>query len=298
MNKREKIVGEKTGAVSKVVIYIMLVILTITIVIPVAWVFMASVKQNSEFYGNPFALPQGFYLQNFVDAWTKARMGDYFFTSVMITAIALAILLIVALPASYVLSRYKFRGSKLLNTCFMAGLFINVSYIVVPIFLMFVSGDKIVKSIFGHSFFLNNPFMVSVVLASTTLPFTIYLLSSYLATLPKDYEEAAYVDGAGYFTTMVRIILPMSKPSIITVILFEFLAYWNEYIISMTMLTDPNGARTLPVGLLNLMKAQNAKAEYGQMYAGMVMVMIPTLILYMCVQKKLTQGMTLGGLKG
>ena len=298
MNKREKIVGEKTGAVSKVVIYIMLVILTITIVIPVAWVFMASVKQNSEFYGNPFALPQGFYLQNFVDAWTKARMGDYFFTSVMITAIALAILLIVALPASYVLSRYKFRGSKLLNTCFLAGLFINVSYIVVPIFLMFVSGDKIVKSIFGHSFFLNNPFMVSVVLASTTLPFTIYLLSSYLATLPKDYEEAAYVDGAGYFTTMVRIILPMAKPSIITVILFEFLAYWNEYIISMTMLTDPNGARTLPVGLLNLMKAQNAKAEYGQMYAGMVMVMIPTLILYMCVQKKLTQGMTLGGLKG
>ena len=298
MNKREKIVGEKTGAVSKVVIYIMLVILTITIVIPVAWVFMASVKQNSEFYGNPFALPQGFYLQNFVDAWTKARMGDYFFTSVMITAIALAILLIVALPASYVLSRYKFRGSKLLNTFFMAGLFINVSYIVVPIFLMFVSGDKIVKSIFVHSFFLNNPFMVSVVLASTTLPFTIYLLSSYLATLPKDYEEAAYVDGAGYFTTMVRIILPMAKPSIITVILFEFLAYWNEYIISMTMLTDPNGARTLPVGLLNLMKAQNAKAEYGQMYAGMVMVMIPTLILYMCVQKKLTQGMTLGGLKG
>lgn len=145
---------------------------------------------------------------------------------------------------------------------------------------------------------MNNPFIVALVLAATTLPFTIYLLSSYLSTLPKDYEEAAYVDGAGYFTTMVRIILPMAKPSIITVILFEFLAYWNEYIISMTMLTDPNGARTLPVGLLNLMKAQNAKAEYGQMYAGMVMVMVPTLILYMCVQKKLTQGMTIGGIKG
>lgn len=216
----------------------------------------------------------------------------------MITAVALCILLVVALPAAYVLSRYKFKGSKLLNTCFMAGLFINVSYIVVPIFLMFVSGDKLVKRLFGHSVFLNNPFIVALVLAATTLPFTIYLLSSYLSTLPKDYEEAAYVDGAGYFTTMVRIILPMAKPSIITVILFEFLAYWNEYIISMTMLTDPNGARTLPVGLLNLMKAQNAKAEYGQMYAGMVMVMVPTLILYMCVQKKLTQGMTIGGIKG
>ena len=298
MNHRQKLSGEKSNAVSKFFVYLLMAVLTAVIVVPVAWVFMASVKQNSEFYGNPFALPEGLYLQNFADAWTKARMGDYFFTSIMITAVALCILLVVALPAAYVLSRYKFKGSKLLNTCFMAGLFINVSYIVVPIFLMFVSGDKLVKRLFGHSVFLNNPFIVALVLAATTLPFTIYLLSSYLSTLPKDYEEAAYVDGAGYFTTMVRIILPMAKPSIITVILFEFLAYWNEYIISMTMLTDPNGARTLPVGLLNLMKAQNAKAEYGQMYAGMVMVMVPTLILYMCVQKKLTQGMTIGGIKG
>lgn len=294
----EKPVGSSSNTLMKAVIYISLSVLAIAIIIPVTWVFMASIKQNSEFYGNPFALPQGFHWQNFVDAWTKARMGDYFLTSVIITATSLGILLLVALPAAYVLSRYKFFGSKFLNAGFMAGLFINVNYIVVPIFLMFVSGDRILNKMFGTSFFLNNPFVVSVVLASTTLPFTIYLLSGYLATLPKDYEEAAYVDGAGYFTTMVRIILPMAKPSIITVILFEFLAYWNEYIISMTMLTDPSGARTLPVGLLNLMKAQNAKAEYGQMYAGLVLVMVPTLILYMCVQKKLTQGMTLGGLKG
>ena len=285
-------------AAAKAVMYVALIVLTVLIVIPVAWVFMASIKQNSEFYGNPWALPQGIHLQNFVDAWTKARMGDYFMTSIIVTAVALAILLVVALPAAYVLSRYKFIGSKALNTGFMAGLFINVNYIVVPIFLMFVTADKFLKEVFGAGFFLNNPFVVSLVLASTTLPFTIYLLSGYFATLPKDYEEAAYVDGAGYFTTMVRIIMPMAKPSIVTVILFNFLSYWNEYIISMTMLSEPDGARTLPVGLLNLMKAQNAKAEYGQMYAGLVMVMLPTLILYICVQKKLTQGMTLGGLKG
>lgn len=285
-------------AAAKTVMYVALIVLTVLIVIPVAWVFMASIKQNSEFYGNPWALPQGVHIQNFVDAWTKARMGDYFMTSIIVTAVALAILLVVALPAAYVLSRYKFIGSKALNTGFMAGLFINVNYIVVPIFLMFVTADKFLKEVFGAGFFLNNPFVVSLVLASTTLPFTIYLLSGYFATLPKDYEEAAYVDGAGYFTTMVRIIMPMAKPSIVTVILFNFLSYWNEYIISMTMLSEPDGARTLPVGLLNLMKAQNAKAEYGQMYAGLVMVMVPTLILYICVQKKLTQGMTLGGLKG
>lgn len=282
----------------KFFIYLVLVLLAVTIIVPVAWVFMASVKQNSEFYGNPWALPAGFYWQNFVDAWNGAKMGQYMLNSVAVTALALALLLVIALPAAYCLSRFKFRGSKLLNTLFMAGLFINVNYIVVPIFLMFVTADKFLKEVFGAGFFLNNPFVVSLVLASTTLPFTIYLLSGYFATLPKDYEEAAYVDGAGYFTTMVRIIMPMAKPSIVTVILFNFLSYWNEYIISMTMLSEPDGARTLPVGLLNLMKAQNAKAEYGQMYAGLVMVMVPTLILYICVQKKLTQGMTLGGLKG
>ena len=112
----------------------------------------------------------------------------------------------------------------------------------------------------------------------------------------KDFEEAAYVDGASYFTTMVKIIFPMAKPSIVTVILFSFLSFWNEYIISMTLLTKPE-LKTLPVGLMNLMAAQKSAVQYGQMYAGLVIVMLPTLILYICVQKKLTQGMTLGGLK-
>lgn len=282
----------------KAFIYICLSVLAITIIVPVAWVFMASVKQNSEFMGNPWALPAGFHWQNFTDAWVKARMGEYFFNSIVVTVLALIILLVVALPAAYVLARYRFRGSKLWNIMFMGGLFINVNYIVVPIFLMFVEGDKVARSMMGHPFFLNNIFIVALVYASTALPFTIYLLSGYFATLPMAYEEAAYVDGAGYFTTMIRIIMPMAKPSIITVILFNFLSFWNEYIIAMTLLTDPNGGKTLPVGLMNLMKAQNAAAQYGQLYAGLVMVMLPTLILYICVQKKLTQGMTLGGLKG
>lgn len=134
-------------------------------------------------------------------------------------------------------------------------------------------------------------------LCGTALPFTIYLLSGYFKTLARDYEEAAYVDGAGYFRTMVQIIIPMAKPSIVTVILFNFLAFWNEYIISMTLLTKPE-LKTLPVGLMNLMAAQRSAVQYGKMYAGLVIVMLPTLILYMCVQKKLTQGMTVGGLKG
>ena len=198
----------------KFFIYFVLVMLAVTIIVPVAWVFMASIKQNSEFYGNPWALPAGFYWQNFVDAWNGAKMGQYMLNSVAVTALALVLLLVIALPAAYCLSRFKFRGSKLLNTLFMAGLFINVNYIVVPIFLMLRDGDTWLKNVLGSSFLLNNLVVLAVVYASTALPFTIYLLSGYFATLPHDFEEAAYIDGASYFAAMVRIIFPMAKPSI------------------------------------------------------------------------------------
>lgn len=225
-------------------------------------------------------------------------MGEYFFNSILVTMLSLAILLVVALPAAYVLARYRFFGSKLINIMFMGGLFINVNYIVVPIFLMFVDADKFLKSLGGSGFFLNNLFVVALVYASTALPFTIYLLSGFFVTIPRDYEEAAYMDGSGYFRTMVQIMMPMALPSIITVILFNFLSFWNEYIISMTLMSSAKGPKTLPVGLLNLMQAQQSAAQYGIMYAGLVVIMLPTLILYICVQNKLTQGMAAGGLKG
>ena len=285
-----------TSKLYKIFIYVALLTLAVSIVIPVGWVFLASVKENSEFYGNPWTLPKGFYFQNFIDAFEKAKMGEYFLNSILVTGLALIILLVVALPAAYVLARYRFFGSKLINIMFMGGLFINVNYIVVPIFLMFVDADKFLRLLATDGFFLNNLFVVALVYASTALPFTIYLLSGFFVTIPRDYEEAAYMDGSGYFRTMVQIMMPMALPSIITVILFNFLSFWNEYIISMTLLTKDS--KTLPVGLMQLMQAQKAAANYGQLYAGLVIVMLPTLILYILVQKKLTQGMSLGGLKG
>ena len=285
-----------SGKLYKLFIYVALLALAISIVIPVGWVFLASIKENSEFYGNPWTLPKGFYFQNFIDAFEKAKMGEYFLNSIFVTALALVILLVVALPAAYVLARYRFFGSKLINIMFMGGLFINVNYIVVAIFLMFVDADKFLRLLGTDGFFLNNLFVVALVYASTALPFTIYLLSGFFVTIPRDYEEAAYMDGSGYFRTMVQIMMPMALPSIITVILFNFLSFWNEYIISMTLLTKDS--KTLPVGLMQLMQAQKAAANYGQLYAGLVIVMLPTLILYILVQKKLTQGMSLGGLKG
>ncbi len=276
-----------------VFIYTVLIIFAASVIIPVAWVFMASLKENSEFYSSPWDLPKGWCFKNFADAWQTANMGEYFLNSIIVTALAIVMLLAVALPAAYVLSRYDFHGNRLISGYLMSGLFINVSYIVVPIFLMLID----VGDIIGAQVLLNNKFVLALIYSSTALPFTVYLLSGYMKSIPRAYEEAAYVDGSSQFRTMIQIILPMAKPSIVTVILFNFLSFWNEYIIALTLMTD-EASKTLPVGLMNLMKAQNAAAQYGRLYAGLVIVMLPTLILYIVVQKKLLTGMTTGGIKG
>ena len=155
----EKNTSKKPFGFSKLIVYICLILLAITIIVPVAWVFLASVKQNKEFYGNPWTLPEKLYFQNFVDAWTKADMGSYILNSVIVTALAIAMLIAVALPSAYVLSRFKFRTCKFWNLLFMAGLFINVSYIVVPIFLMLNNWDKSLRQMIGRASFLKNLFI-------------------------------------------------------------------------------------------------------------------------------------------
>ena len=280
----------------KFFIYLCLVLLAMSILIPVAWVFMASIKSNPEFYGNPWSLPKNFYLDNFKDAWQTANMGEYFFNSIIVTSLALVILLAIATPCAYILSRMNFKGKESLTLLMKAGLFVNLSYIVIPIFLFLrqlnlnISNSKILPS----GFFLNNRFILALVYAASAIPFTVYLLTNFFASISKSYEEAAYIDGAGYFRTMVDIMIPMAKPAVITVILFNFLSFWNEYILALTLMTDPE-KRTLPVGLINLQQAARGAANYGRLYAGLVIVMIPTLIIYILVQKQLTEGMMVGG---
>lgn len=284
---------KRTNRLYKVFIYLCLVLLAVSIIVPVAWVFLSSLKANSEFQGNPWAVPSSLQWGNYVRAWKDAKMGDYFFNSVLTTSLGLFILLMVAVPCSYALSRMEFKGKELIVRLLRSGLFVNISYIVIPIFLMLLDWNRAFKK----PLFTDNLVVLAVIYAATAIPFTVYLLSNYFRTIAKTYEEAAYIDGAGYFRTMTDIMIPMAKPSIITVILFNFLAFWNEYIMALTILTDP-AKRTLPVGLVNLMNAQRAAANYGPMYAGLVLVMLPTLILYILVQKRLTEAMTVGGDKG
>ena len=283
---------KKKSKLFNIFIYLCLVIFALSILVPVFWVFMASIKTNPEFYGNPWALPMSFYLNNFKDAWAAANMGDYFLNSLIITAIALALLLLISLPFSYILARMQFKGRRFVTSYIKAGLFINLSYIVIPIFLMLRDVSKSIPLAL-----LNNRFVLALIYASTAVPFTVYLLTNFFSSISKSYEEAAYIDGAGYYRTMMDIMIPMARPAVITVILFNFLSFWNEYILALTLMTDPS-KRTLPVGLINLQQAARGAANYGRLYAGLVIVMIPTLIIYILVQKQLTEGMMVGGDKG
>ncbi len=282
--------------IGRVLTYALVIVLALAIAVPVAWVLLASLKKKSEFFGSPWTLPEGLRFENYVAAFTDAHMGQYFLTSVFVTVLGLVFVLAVSVPAAYVIARYEFRGKGIVEIALLGGLFVNVNYIVVPIFLMLVDWDKALIDVFPGGFFLDNPSMLSLVYAATSIPFTIYLLTAYFRSIPVEYEEAASLDGASRFRIMTRIMLPMARPAVTTVILFNFLAYWNDFIISLTLL--PGEGKTVQVGLLNLFTAQKAAADYGRLYAGMVIVIVPVLIVYAFIQKRLIEGMASGGVKG
>lgn len=275
--------------------YIVLGIFTIIFAYPILWSVISSFKTTEEIIRSPFTFPSALHLVNYKNAWVGAQMGAYFLNSIIVTALSMALLIVLAVPTAYVLTRFNFRLRTALTLIMMAGLFINVSYIVYPIYLA-VNGVS--KTLFGDGLLLtDNKITVSIINAVTGLPFSVYLLSGYLKSLPKEFEEAARLDGCTNLKLLLHIIVPLAKASILTVILFQFLAYWNEYLVAQTFLIT-HAKRTLPVGLLSIMQEAKAATDYGRLYAGLVIVMLPVLALYTAVQKHLTSGIALGGLKG
>lgn len=265
---------------------LLMVVSSLVVVLPILWAIITSFKTNTEFLESPWTLPASLQWSNYANAFSKANMGDYFLNSIFVTVLSMAVLFILVIPASYALSRYRFTGSKVINLGIMAGLFVSANYIVVPLFLL-------LKDLGG----LDSLIVLSIVYAATNLPFNIYLLSGFMKGIAPDYEDAARIDGCGYCATLFRIMVPMCKPGIVTIAMFGFMSFWNEYMLAMTLISSPE-KRTLSVGLQNLMQVQKYATDWGAMFAGLVIVMLPTMIFYVLVQKKLTAGISLGGLKG
>ncbi|WP_019912452.1 carbohydrate ABC transporter permease [Paenibacillus sp. HW567] len=272
--------------IGKTLLRLLLIVQTIAVVYPLLWNVMASFKTNAEIMDNPWKLPGGIEWINYVHAFTTAKIGDYMLNSVLVVILSMSILLAAAVPSAYVLGRMRFRGRSFFNNFYIAGLFIGGVYVIVPLFILM-----------NNLHMLDNRFWLSAVYATGSLPFSIFLLTGFMKSIPHDYEEAAMIDGCGYFSTMLRIIVPMARPGIITLIVFGFFDFWNEYVMAMTFISD-DAKKTIPVGLSNLMQIQQYATDWGSLFAGLVIVLAPTILIYVLLQKKLTEGMMLGGVKG
>ena len=181
-------------------------------------------------------------------------------------------------------------GNGILGSLFwgsMEHLRISVAtYIMIPLFLQMNKLNL-----------LNSLTALGVLYATMQFPFAIFLLTGFLRSIPRDYEEAAMIDGCGPFRILTSIIIPMCKPGIVTVCMISAMAAWNEYPVALVMVTDPTKA-TLPVGLANLYEIQRYATDWGALFAALVLALIPTVILFIVGQKQLVQGLSVGGVKG
>lgn len=270
----------------KWLIRIFMIIITIIMLFPLIWNIYSSLKTNNEFLTNAFSLPQGLAWDNYVRAIEKSHLLTNVWNSALVVIIALAVIMVCAVPCAYCMIRYKFFGSGFMMNVYMAAIFIQATFIMIPLFKQM-----------NALHLLNNRVALAVLYATMQFPFAIFLLSGFLRSIPRDYEEAAMIDGCGPFRILLQIIVPMAKPGIVTVCMISMMAAWNEYPVALVMLTD-SSKQTLPVGLANLYEVQRYATDWGALFAALVLALIPTILIFLIGQKQLIQGMNVGGLKG
>ena len=263
-----------------------LIIIAVIMLFPLVWNIYSSFKTNTEFLANAFALPGGLEWDNYARAIEKSELGANIFNSLFIVVETLCILTVCAIPCSYCLVRYKFFGVKVITTVYMAAIFIQATYIMIPLFLQMNSLGL-----------LNNRPAMGFLYAAMQFPFATFLLTGFMRSIPRDYEEAAMIDGCGPAGVLCHVIVPMAKPGIVTVCMISAMSAWNEYPVALVMLTDA-AKQTLPVGIANLYEVQRYATDWGALFAALVLALIPTVVLFLIGQKQLLQGMNVGGIKG
>lgn len=268
------------------VLRVFLLLVTIVFLYPFVWNIFSSFKTNTEYLTNPYSLPQSLHFENYINAIEKANMASYFLNSVFVVILSTIILLVFVIPAAYVLARYPFKGSKAITNLYMACIFLQPTYIMIPLFLE-------LQAING----LNNRVAISLVYAVMQFPFAIFTLHGFIQALSTGYEEAARIDGAGNLDILIRIVVPLCRPGIVTITMLTAMGFWNEYPLALVILTEES-KKTLPIGLANLFEVQKYATDWGALFAGLVLVLIPTVIIYLIGQKQLLAGISIGGLKG
>ena len=263
-----------------------LVGITAVMLYPVIWNIYSSFKTSTEFLGDPFALPASLQWDNYLRALQKTNIPDNFKNSLYVVVVSLLLIALLVVPCSYCLARFRFFGSRLMRGLYMSLIFIQIPCIMIPLFLQL-----------NDLGWLNKLTPLSLLYAVGQIPFSVFLLSGFMRGIPRDYEEAAMIDGCNYFGILWRIIVPMAKPGIVTVLMLSTMSVWNEYVLALVLLTDP-AKQTIPVGVAAMYEMQRYATDWGALFAALVLVLLPTAILYAIGQKYLIEGVNIGGVKG
>lgn len=278
------------NVVSKTIIYIILGFWAFMVIFPMLWSVMTSFKTDQEIFFSPWALPKTLVFDNFVRAWVKARMGAYLINTLVIIIPALFLTLLLSAMASYVLARFEFRGRTFITYLFLLGMIFPIFLALVPLYFV-MTKLKLLDTYPG----------LILVYVAFSLSFTTFFLTNFFRTLPKELGEAALMDGANQFDIFSRVYLPLAKPGLITMGIFNFLGQWNQYILPNTLMITNNDTKThyvLSQGLYYLQAQQFYQNDWSGLFAAVTIVMIPTLVIYLIFHDRIEKGMTAGALKG
>ncbi len=263
-----------------------LVLFALSVVAPLLWVVVTSLKSGPEIFASPWGLPKTPQWDNYVRAWGEAGIAHCFLNSVIVTVGTLAVLLPASAMTAYILARYPFRGSKWIYTAFLGGLMFPLFLTIVPLFLL-LRDLGLLDSIPG----------LIIVYVAYSLPFTVFVLTGFFQTQPQELAEAAMIDGCGHASTFLRVMLPLARPGMVVVAVFNAIGLWNEYPLALVLLQTPE-KQTLSLGIANLSMTQNYQGDWGALFAGLVIVMVPLLVVYWLFRDRIHDTMLAGALKG
>lgn len=265
---------------------ILMVLWSIIVVFPFLWMITTSFKRDMEILTDPFGLPKVLQWENFSRAWTTANIGTYIGNTLIVLSMSLTGTLLISAMAAYVLSRFDFPGNRALFLLFTAGLMFPMFLGLVPLYFLM------------DDLHLRNTYVgLALVYIAYSLPFTIFFLMGFFKTLPGEIAEASIVDGAGHFQTFFQIMLPMAKPGLIAMGIFNFIGQWNQFLLPLVLMQSES-RYMLSQGLNFMAIQQGYRSDYSALFAAMTITMVPTLVVYVLFQRRLESGLTAGALKG
>ena len=265
--------------------YMFLAFIVLISVLPFLWVLVSSFKTNFEIHESAFSLPKNLYFTNYIDTFEKAHMLKFFLNSAIITCFSVLAGFLIYGMAAYVFARFKFKGSEAIFGIMSLSLLIPTTAILLPTYLL-------VKTMGMY----DSKIGLILIYVALSLPISLYILRSYFLTIPKDIENSAYIDGAGFVRTYFQIIMPLAKPGFGTAGVMAFLTSWNDFIYALIM-TSGEENRTVPL-TIRFFQSQQFGNNMGPIFAATILIVTPSIIVYLILQKQTEAGLTAGAVKG